>query len=58
MEKGATAIVGTTVYSAKAKGSDRFLARVPKTAFPSGIPVNIKLRNPDGGETQTIAFTR
>jgi subtilisin family serine protease len=58
MEKGATAIVGTTVYSAKAKGSDRFLARVPKTAFPSGVPVNIKLRNPDGGETQTIAFTR
>ncbi|MEK6299090.1 MAG: S8 family serine peptidase [Acidobacteriota bacterium] len=58
MEKGATAVVGRTGYPAKAKGSDRFLARVPKSALPSGKPVSIKLRNPDGGETQSITLTR
>ena len=57
IEKGATAIVGSTVYSVKTK-SDKFLARVPKSALPSGIPVSIKVRNPDGGETQTIMLTR
>ncbi len=57
MEKGATAVVGSTGYSAKPKG-DKFLARVPKSAFPSGVGVEIKLRNPDGGESQAITFTR
>ena len=56
-EKGATAVVGTAGYPARPKG-EKFLARVPKSAFPSGVSVNIKLRNPDGGETQPIAFTR
>lgn len=58
IEKGATAVVGTTVYSAKPKGTDTFLARVPKSALPSGIPVSIKVRNPDGGESQVITLTR
>jgi subtilisin family serine protease len=56
-EKGFKVVVGKTAYSAKPKG-DRFLARVPKSAFPSGVGVDIKLRNPDGGESQPITFTR
>jgi len=56
--KGATAVVGRTGFPAKAKGSDKFLARVPKSALPSGTPVSIKLRNPDGGESQPITLTR
>jgi subtilisin family serine protease len=55
--KGFTVVVGKTAYSAKQKG-ERFLARVPKSAFPSGVGVDIKLRNPDGGESQPITFTR
>lgn len=58
IEKGATAIVGNTTYSAKAKGSEKFLARVPKGAFPSGTPVGVRVRNPDGGESQAITLTR
>lgn len=57
IEKGATAVVGSTGYSTKQKGV-KFLARVPKSAFPSGVGVEIKLRNPDGGESQSITFTR
>ncbi|HYV07691.1 MAG TPA: S8 family serine peptidase [Blastocatellia bacterium] len=57
IEKGAVAVVGKAGYSAKLKG-ERFLARVPKSALPSGTPVSIKIRNPDGGESQPITLTR
>jgi subtilisin family serine protease len=57
IEKGATAVVGSTAYSTKPKAG-KFLARVPKSTFPSGVGVQIKLRNPDGGESQAITFTR
>ena len=57
IERGATALVGSTAYASKKKG-DKFLARVPKSAFPSGVGVQIRLRNPDGGESQPLTFTR
>ncbi|HVG19669.1 MAG TPA: S8 family peptidase, partial [Blastocatellia bacterium] len=57
IQRGARVIVGTTGYSAKPKG-EGLLARVPKSAFPAGIAVQIKLRNPDGGVSQPLTLTR
>jgi hypothetical protein len=31
---------------------------VPVTAFPPGAAVQVKLCNPDGGESQVITLTR
>lgn len=60
IKPGARAIVDATAYSVKPendKGS-KFLARVPKNAFPRGVPVSVKLRNPDGGISQVFTVTR
>lgn len=57
IQSGVRVIVGTTGYSAKRK-DDGFLARVPKSAFPSGVAVPIKLRNPDGGISQPLTLTK
>lgn len=54
---GAVAVVGGSTYPANPKGS-RFLAKVPKSAFPAGTPVHVKLRNPDGGTSQSFTITR
>jgi hypothetical protein len=60
MKEGLIVLVGSTAYEANPKSSDgtRFLTKVPKSAFPIGTPVKIKVRNPDGGESQVITFTR
>lgn len=60
MQQGLTVVVGKTGYPAKPRSDDgtAFLARVPKAAFPPGIPVEIKVRNTDGGESQTLTLTR
>jgi hypothetical protein len=56
-QTGVRAIVGLTGYSVKKKG-DHLLALVPKSAFPPGVAVTVKLRNPDGGLSQPITLTR
>lgn len=60
MQQGVQVIVGKTAYSTKPRSEDgsAFLARVPKDALPTGTPVEIKVRNPDGGESQIIILTR
>jgi len=60
MEEGLTVFVGNTGYPSKPRSEDGtvFLARVPASAFPAGTPVQIKLRNTDGGESQTLTLTR
>ena len=60
MQQGVKVIVGRTAYSTKPRSDDgtAFLARVPKAAVPAGTPVEIKVRNPDGGESQVIMLTR
>jgi hypothetical protein len=60
MQTGVVVVVGKTGYHSKPRSDDgtAFLAIVPKEAFPSGTPVPIKLRNPDGGESQAITLTR
>jgi subtilisin family serine protease len=60
MQQGMMIVVGRNLYPANAKSSDGtiFQARVPKSDFPAGTPVRIKLRNSDGGESTAITFTR
>jgi subtilisin family serine protease len=60
MQQGVRVIVGKSSYTTKPRSDDgtAFLARVPKTAIPAGIPVEVKVRNPDGGESQVIILTR
>lgn len=60
MQAGLSVIVGKTSYHGKPRSDDgtAFLALVPKDAFPAGTPVSIKVRNPDGGESQSLTLTR
>ena len=61
MQRGVTVVVGTTAYPAKPQSDDgtSYLAKgVPAAAFPQGVPTRVRLRNPDGGESLAITFTR
>ena len=60
MQQGVQVIVDKIAYTTKPHSDDgtAFLARVPKTAIPAGRPVEVKVRNPDGGESQIIILTR
>ncbi|HXG93672.1 MAG TPA: S8 family serine peptidase [Blastocatellia bacterium] len=60
IQRDVTVIVGGKGYAAKPKSEDLtvMLARVPNSAFPQGVAVPIKLRNPDGGESIVITYTR
>ncbi len=60
LQKGVRVIVGGKGYTpiSQADDNSQAIAKVPKTTFQPGIGVPIKLRNPDGGESQTITLTR
>jgi hypothetical protein len=60
MQQGVTILVGKIGYPSKPQSDDgtACLAKVPVSEFPSGTSVLIKLRNPDGGESRAIPFTR
>jgi subtilisin family serine protease len=58
--RGAIILVGRTSHQAKAKGQElaKLVATVPRDAFPSGTPIDIRVVNPDGGSSASVAFTR
>lgn len=61
MQEGVTIVVGKAAFPGRPQSDDgtAFLAKgVPVDAFPPGTPVQVKLRNPDGGESVAIAFIR
>jgi len=60
MQQGVAVVVGKIGYPGKPQSDDgtAFMAKVPTSEFPPGTSVLIKLRNPDGGESRAIAFTR
>lgn len=60
MQAGVSIIVGGVGYHSKPRSDDgtAFLTNVPKEAFPAGTPVQIKVRNTDGGESQPLTITR
>jgi subtilisin family serine protease len=57
MQSGAVAVIGNSAYPTKPK-SARLLAKIPKSVFPAGTPIQVKLRNPDGGVSQSFTITR
>ena len=60
VQKGVRAIIDGKGFTLTPQTDDnsQLLVKVPKTTFPVGVTVPIKLRNPDGGESQTITLTR
>jgi len=61
MQEGVRVVVGNAAYPSKPQSDDgtAVLAKaVPVAAFPPGAPIQIKLRNPDGGESLAITLTR
>ncbi|HKP11112.1 MAG TPA: S8 family serine peptidase [Blastocatellia bacterium] len=60
LQKGVRVVVGNKGYTPISQEDDNTAAvvKVPKTTFPPGVAVPIKLRNPDGGESQTILLTQ
>ena len=60
MLQGVVIVVGKSSYPGRPQSDDgtAYMAKVPLSEFPPGTPVLIKLRNPDGGESRAISFTR
>jgi len=60
MQEGIVVVVDTVAYPGRPQTDDgtAVMARVPVEALPPGLPVPIKLRNPDGGESLAITFIR
>ena len=61
IQNGVSVLVGTAAYPGKPKSGDGtavLVKGVPVAAFPAGVPIRIKLRNPDGGESPAITFIR
>jgi subtilisin family serine protease len=60
IQNGARVIVAGKGYTTTPQTDDntQLLARVPRSAFPAGAAVPVKLKNPDGGESQILTITR
>jgi hypothetical protein len=60
IQPGVRAIIDGKGYTpiSQADDNSQVVVKVPKSTFPLGLSVPIKLRNPDGGESQTIILTR
>jgi subtilisin family serine protease len=60
MQQGVVVVVGRVSYPGRPQSDDgtAVMAKVPTSEFPPGAPVQIKLRNPDGGESRAISFIR
>jgi subtilisin family serine protease len=53
MQVGATLVFGgKTIVVAKGT-AEQLVTNIPVTDFPPGVPTQVKLKNPDGGESQT-----
>jgi subtilisin family serine protease len=60
MQSGVAIIVGGVSYHGKPRSDDgtAFLAKLPTNVIPPGATVQIKVRNPDGGESLPLTLTR
>jgi subtilisin family serine protease len=60
IQRGVRVFVAGKGYDAKPKRPDlsEFKLTVPISELPSGVAVTIRLRNPDGGESGSLSFTR
>jgi len=60
IQEGVHVVVGSRAFSARLTSSDgtSLKLKVPASNFPEGVAVPVRLRNPDGGESQAIIYTR
>ena len=60
IQNGARAIINGQGYTVTPQVADnsQVVVKLPKTALQPGVPVPVKLRNPDGGESQTFTITK
>ena len=60
MQDQAVLVIGTATYPARYKNEDfsRLVTHLPVETLPVGTPFQVRLRNPDGGESQPLTLTR
>jgi subtilisin family serine protease len=58
MQVGATLIFGSKSIAITKGTAEQLVTNIPVTDLPPGVPTQVKLRNPDGGESQTLTVTR
>jgi hypothetical protein len=60
MQRDAVVFVNEVAYPTTVESEDlsKLKAKTPKSAFTPGVEVTVYLRNPDGGESQRVTFTR
>lgn len=58
MQVGATLVFGSKTVVVTKGTAEQLVTNIPVTDFPIGVAVQVKLRNPDGGESQTLTVTR
>jgi subtilisin family serine protease len=58
LQVGATLIFGNKTIAVTKGTAEQLVTNIPVTDFPPGVPTQVKLRNPDGGESQTLTVTR
>ncbi len=58
MQVGATLVFGSKTIVVAKGTAEQLVTSIPLTDFPVGVPTQVKLRNPDGGESQTLTITR
>ena len=58
MQIGATLVFGSKTIVVAKGTAEQLVTNIPVTDFPIGVPTQVKLRNPDGGESQTLTVTR
>jgi subtilisin family serine protease len=58
MQPGATLVFGGKTVVVTKGTAEQLVTNIPVSDFPVGVPMQVKLRNPDGGESQTLTITR
>jgi subtilisin family serine protease len=58
MQLGATLVFGGKSIVVTKGTPEQLVTNIPLTDLPQGVPTQVKLRNPDGGESQTLTVTR
>lgn len=58
MQVGSTLVFGSKAITVTKGTDEQLVTNIPVADFPPGVPTQVKLRNPDGGESQTLTVTR
>jgi subtilisin family serine protease len=58
MQLGATLVFGSKAMVINKGTAEQLVTNIPLSDLPPGVPTQVKLRNPDGGESQTLTVTR